>query len=260
MGMAASQARFLQLTARRSNVEYQAQQINFERLQLSQQLNNASTLYNDKMSNTVLQFSYSNSNGKETVPITYKNYKNFMNKQMKDFNSSQQQYFLVSSSGNKLIVGSEEEMYEMMNANMLSPTTDENGNVKPAQSRFTINDFIIVESDDLNDEDKFQQALKDGIYYFATLNTDDSKADAKMFNVSDVDTMSSVSEVLDTSDDKQAEAEYDSITSAIQRKDKKMEMELNQLETERSAIQTEIDSVSKVIEDNTEKSFKTFSG
>ena len=59
-------------------------------------------------------------------------------------------------------------------------------------------------------------------------------------------------------DVKQAEAEYDSITSAIQRKDKKMEMELNQLETERSAIQTEIDSVSKVIEDNTEKSFKTF--
>ncbi len=259
MGMAASQARFLQLTARRSNVEYQAQQINFERLQLSQQLNDASTLYNDKMSNTVLQFSYSNSNGKETVPITYKNYKNFMNKQLEGLNSSQQQYFLVSSSGNKLIVGSEEEMYEMMNANMLPPTVDKDGNSQE-QSRFSINDFIIVESDDLNDEDKFQQALKDGIYYFATLNTDDSKADAKMFNVSDIDTMSSVSEVLDTSDDKQAEAEYDSITSAIQRKDKKMEMELNQLETERNAIQTEIDSVSKVIEDNTEKSYKTFSG
>lgn len=35
MGMAASQARFLQLTARRSNIEYQGQQINQERLALA---------------------------------------------------------------------------------------------------------------------------------------------------------------------------------------------------------------------------------
>jgi len=35
MGMAASQARFLQLTARRSNIEYQGQQINQERLSLA---------------------------------------------------------------------------------------------------------------------------------------------------------------------------------------------------------------------------------
>ena len=35
MGMASSQARFLQLTARKSNIEYQGQQINQQRLSLA---------------------------------------------------------------------------------------------------------------------------------------------------------------------------------------------------------------------------------
>ena len=259
MGMAASQARFLQLTARRSNVEYQAQQINFERLQLSQQLNDASIIYNDKMSNMYLQFSYSGPNGQESVPITYKNYKNFMNKQMDGFVSAQQQYYLVSSSGNKIVVGSEDEMYDMINNNTKS-VENKDGTIGE-QSRFTISDFLIVNSEDLEDDDKFQRALKEGTYYFATLTSEkDYKNTNKRFDVNDVSTMSTVSEVLDTTDDKQAQAEYDTINSAIQRKDKRLEMELNKLETERNALQTEIDAVSKVIQDNTDKSYKTFSG
>lgn len=46
MGMAASQARFLGLTARKSNVEYQAQQINQQRTALS---NESANLYNQMM-------------------------------------------------------------------------------------------------------------------------------------------------------------------------------------------------------------------
>ena len=48
MGLSASQARFLQLTARQSNVEYQAQQISFERLQLANQMSQVSSEYQDK--------------------------------------------------------------------------------------------------------------------------------------------------------------------------------------------------------------------
>lgn len=46
MGMAASQARFLGLTARKSNVEYQGQQINQQRTALS---NESANLYNEMM-------------------------------------------------------------------------------------------------------------------------------------------------------------------------------------------------------------------
>ena len=50
MGMAASQARFLGLTARKSNVEYQGQQINQQRTALS---NESANLYNQMMDLTV---------------------------------------------------------------------------------------------------------------------------------------------------------------------------------------------------------------
>ena len=50
MGMAASQARFLGLTARKSNVEYQVQQINQQRTSLA---NESAGLYNQMMELTV---------------------------------------------------------------------------------------------------------------------------------------------------------------------------------------------------------------
>ena len=44
----------------------------------------------------------------------------------------------------------------------------------------------------------------------------------------------------------------------VQSLDKKLELELDRLETERNALQTEIDAVSKVLKDNVEKTFNTF--
>lgn len=49
-------------------------------------------------------------------------------------------------------------------------------------------------------------------------------------------------------------------TSIIQRQDQNLELRLKQLDTEQNALNTEIDAVSKVVKDNIEKSFKTFSG
>lgn len=50
MGMAASQARFLGLTARKTNVEYEGQQINQQRTALS---NQSANYYNDLLGMTV---------------------------------------------------------------------------------------------------------------------------------------------------------------------------------------------------------------
>lgn len=51
MGLAAGQARFLTLTARKSDLEYQAQQISNTRLLLSKQLEEIATAYTDSLSN-----------------------------------------------------------------------------------------------------------------------------------------------------------------------------------------------------------------
>jgi predicted RNase H-like nuclease (RuvC/YqgF family) len=49
-------------------------------------------------------------------------------------------------------------------------------------------------------------------------------------------------------------------TSIIQQQDQQLELRLKQLDTERNAMVSEIEAVQKVVKDNVDKSFKTFSG
>lgn len=56
----------------------------------------------------------------------------------------------------------------------------------------------------------------------------------------------------------QAIQEINSKIEIVQAEDKNLELRLKQLDTEQEAIQTELDAVEKVIQKNTESSFKTF--
>ena len=112
MGLSASQARFLQLTARRGDIEYEAQRINFERLQLASNLSDASNKYEEATTNRQLTFSFNTGSEVQEFVLSYANYKNYMNQQLEGLYSSQAKYYLVSSSGNKLVVSSEEERDE----------------------------------------------------------------------------------------------------------------------------------------------------
>jgi len=55
-----------------------------------------------------------------------------------------------------------------------------------------------------------------------------------------------------------AVADINSKTAIIQNQDKNLELQLKQLDTEREALQNEIDAVKKVIKDNVDSTFKTF--
>lgn len=59
--------------------------------------------------------------------------------------------------------------------------------------------------------------------------------------------------------DKQQQ-EINAKTSIVQQEDKNLELKLTRLDNERNAVNTEIDAVKKVVSDNIEKSYKTFSG
>ena len=54
-------------------------------------------------------------------------------------------------------------------------------------------------------------------------------------------------------------ADINAKTSIIQEEDRTLELRLKQLDTEHNALSTELDAVKKVIKDNVEKTFKTFS-
>lgn len=280
MGLSASQARFLQLTARRSNIEYQTQQINFQRLEWSNKLAAASATYQEKTSNRKLVFSYNDGTGTQKVDVTYTNYKNYMNQQMEGLSTSQDKYFLVSSSGNKIVVSSKEEMNEMINKyttytpiSAYETNVDEDGNpletVKKENEQGVVGDYVVKReytesdfliADDLDDVDNFQNAIQNGVYYFATRKVDENTNEFT-FQTQGWETLGggAISEDYDKSDDAVAEAEYEAMQDKVQSIDKKLELQISKLESEREAIQTEIESVSKVIEDNVESSFKVFS-
>ena len=57
----------------------------------------------------------------------------------------------------------------------------------------------------------------------------------------------------------QKQNEINAHIEILQAQDKNLELRLSQLNTEHSAIQTEMDAVNKVISKNIETSFKTFS-
>ncbi len=66
-------------------------------------------------------------------------------------------------------------------------------------------------------------------------------------------------EVPDEAAIKKAEAKYEHDLSIINRKDKSFDRDLNKLETERTALKTEIDSIKQVRNDNIERTFGIFS-
>lgn len=64
---------------------------------------------------------------------------------------------------------------------------------------------------------------------------------------------------IDSAAVKKAEAKYEHDLKVIDRKDKKFDLDLSKLDTERNALKTEYDSVKKVIQDNIERTFGIFS-
>lgn len=74
---------------------------------------------------------------------------------------------------------------------------------------------------------------------------------------------SSVEDIIESRDDKaiaQAEAEYQRKTTEINAKDEKYQRQLNLLDTEHNAMQTEYESVKNAMNKNMERSFKAFQG
>ncbi len=74
-----------------------------------------------------------------------------------------------------------------------------------------------------------------------------------------VATDTSLQEVTDDVDLKKAEAKYEADMRKINAKDKKFDTDLASLESERNAINTEMDTLKSVAKDNVDRTFKLFS-
>ena len=217
MGLCASQARLLMLTARRSDLEYQAQQISQARMVLAQNQEAVARKYSDALSNKKLQIRTDDG----TVNLTPQT----LFEAGYGFKYNGQSYTEYDDATKEAI------------KEMFGSSTGEVG----------------------ADNNVFQRYLMEGrIVLLERSKTQNEEDEMVSFDETSVAGTNNIYEVYYTEDDAAAKAEYDASMSALQRKDKQMELDADRIETEHNAIQTEIESVEGVIKKNIESSFKIF--
>ncbi|MCD7740060.1 MAG: hypothetical protein LUH11_01770, partial [Candidatus Gastranaerophilales bacterium] len=106
----------------------------------------------------------------------------------------------------------------------------------------------------LSNSTVLQTAIMNGVLFLYDTNTN-TEGISKDLLESDTE----IEYVLDTSDDAQAESQYNYETARISRQDNQLDLELQQLETQHEAVLKEYDSVKEVISNNIDRTFKLFS-
>lgn len=218
MGLAASQARLLLLTARKSDLEFRAQQITNSEMILAMQTEEVARQYSNKISNQTLLF----------IDPTESTESSFTAATLGAVTGA-------NGDANKMklqikVKNNETGKYEWKD---WSEVYDEDGNIT---NNYTNSEIL--------------NGVKGGtmqIVYAASGEVVDA-INGTAFSVS-----------YNTADDAAAEAEYRRKTSELQIKEKRLQMDLQQVETQQKACETEMDSVKKIMDKNIERTFKVFS-
>ena len=295
MGMAASQARLLCITARIHDVEHQAQAIQNAKLQLGIQ---SDRVYNeyvaalDATTMTVKTFD-PNSAQSATVAATFNN----LCSRNRAYVAGGVNY-AIHVNGWLLVEDEIEEKYQkamelsidnahdfaiyMLYDEKPSSTPPPRPNPDPEhvdmynyfksifnQIQASGGCVSIADYGDkaANDSEWLKKMIESGVFTISTVEEidedDDGEKDYAKFRAtspgSDTNLAYTTTTEVDNTALKKAEAKYENDMRKINQKDKQFDLDLSKLETERSALTTQYDSIKKVIEDNIERTFGIFS-
>ena len=326
MGMASSQARFLQLTARLNNTEFQGQQINQQRTLLS---NESSQAYNSLLGMTVptppsktdytkTVYTFTQGTYNYTIDSVYPNTDN--NTYTINYIKSGNLVGLVNTSTSATIrkgsnptegvsgdasewLANGSQLYEVNNnfvhegktgeelfQQLFNNTPDakmEDYYVYIATNEEGIETYRFIEKDDvqaisvtanesglanvwsqgtINSNEKL--TAENGMVIFDTSGRMTSVVIDNQEFALVAETVTDDSAYEDAYNQYEYEkylynqnvAEVNAKISIIQLQDKKLELQLEQLDTERTTITTEIEAVQKVLTDNIDRTYKVFNG
>lgn len=273
MGMSASQARMLSLTARLSDLEYQAQSVSNSKIRLADAASEASQAYNDALNGQKLTV-LAGVNTK-TEALTYVDATAYNLTTYGAVSTTDKQRFIKDASGKVLVSENVGAAYDSANGNLSTFLSALNIITNPSSNGYDSSKVLYYTNvfneisqsggydspgdDNMKDSTWLQAQVNAGNVY---LYTYDSKGGADgtgdFVNVSWTSGDSSIQEATDSSGTAKAEAKYETTMAQIESQDKKFDLQLKQIDTEHNAIQTEIDSVKKVIDKNIERSFKIF--
>ncbi len=268
MGMSASQARYLQLTARRSNLEFEAQQICHKRLTLAEQTERIATEYTAKINDRHLYYdapytleTAMDENG-EVKPLVSFGERSSTRKRL-DY------YDITNSISHETQPGLG---MRIVNADgkQVVPAIPEGGN----PDDYIVDPTIIAgQTDGQNSYENacnyLEDKLRNGEWFLqqAVSTTTNKVNDENGEIVTEKETtwgnvnyqtLSNINDILYTDNDSAAQAKYTRDSETLQQQDKMLEMRLKQITTEQEAVKAEQEGLKKIIDDNIEKSFKTF--
>ena len=332
MGMAASQARFLGLTARKTNVEFEGQQVNQQRTALS---NQSANYYNDLLGMSVptppsvdsyTKTVYTFEDGALTNEITALIAQSdgtytlsYLSKWQDDYVPVAASSSIINVQGGKYYVGSEalrvlgtedpsvendeerarkaaEEkawaqqlqdkygtdewyiryvedtttgeqkpyFYKKSDIDKNSNMVDQNGNILSNINCYTIGSAQKVEEVKAIEGCRVERDTSGRFISIHIPNNDGTNTytEYALTTATVTDQVAYDDAMNEYEHEKylydQAIQDINAKIEIVQAEDKNLELRLKQLDTEQDAIQTEMDAVSKVIEKNTESTFKTF--
>lgn len=245
MGLASSQARLLLLTARKSDLEYRSQMISQRKITLAMDTEALATDYTRALSNRRMKFVFGTDSSSQkalTEDLTYAG--------VTATNSTNFGNFIVTDSLGQMVIPADGKapagfvLSKNSNNQTIATYTATNGATQT---------FPVQVLSDLSNAYAFQNSLRNGGLYLQQLNPDSGKFESKSLGA-----IKEIQDQLDTEDDPKAQADYETKSLTIQNQDKLLDLELKQIETQHKAVETEYDSVKKVIDKNIEVSYKIF--
>ncbi len=279
MGLAASQARLLLLTAKNDALEFQAQKIEEERLLLAQEQETIAQEYSDKTTNTI--YTCRVTEGGETSQVTM-NLDNLAKSLASAASSAS--IVIADANGDPIVkataTSNEDGGYDMSYEVEVGGVMTSLEDLKDSNSSLYKYYQNIIEQLNANGPDStLQYGLANGAYQLWVQDTSESA------NVDSTDHIISSSGVVDgevtgedsfyvrkslgslssvtsryyTEDDAAAKAEYDTAMAKVNTLDTRLENKLNQVETQKKAVEQEMESVDSIISSNIERTFQYFS-
>lgn len=270
MGLSASQARLLTLTSRQHAVEYKAQKLQAQKLQLA---NDSDKVYQEYLKRL------------DAVKIQHRNVNSDGSMYFDDstFAKLAEKKFLFNVNGTICI--DLDQVKEAVRAQGLIRSEEGAGDLT-AEDSYTllttlVNEGIVILME-ISDETDGEFYYKDGKLYktgegeggdeiilnfsgddklfdsLASGNAEKAKDLFKAYKNTSTSTSTNIQEISDEKELKKAEALYESDMNKINAKDARYDTELSQLETERNAIKSEIDTLKTIANDNVERTFKLF--
>ena len=280
MGLSASQARLLSLTARMHDIEYKAQKLEAQKLQMANKSTQVYNEYEDALNEQKIQYKIIGADGSASYKdATVKNL-------VTDTGEAKSNYILHNIATNQMYctaaqidaftkayggTGTDDEKaiaFAKAMGNDLGESSsyhtlfNEMKTCYEAHNKDKAKAFIDVAAATGDVKNQFESStyltnmINEGFIVLRKMTGDNITSAADEVNVA---TDAALQQVSDETKLKKAEAKYEADMAKINAKDKKFDTDIAALEQERNAIKTEIDTLKTVAKDNVERTFKLFS-